>query len=174
MITIYVLYILTFYIQVIDIMDFTMFWNSILSIQTFGHTIHIIMYYIWSGKYVFSDSKMSGTPQMFTKFLEYRIFGLIDGIFNYFVLIVLFISGNLYLDKYLFWLYIYPLCIFILQISNWSTDYRNRILCRGQGFQTWFYQQIAVPKWKKARRSYLRRHPSQGGSDNNSYALMLE
>ena len=55
---------ITFKIESFNFMNFTLFWNCILFIITISHTIHFIMYYIWAGKHVFGDSKMSGSSEI--------------------------------------------------------------------------------------------------------------
>eukprot|EP01083_Nonionella_stella_P221210 790553_1 len=143
------------------IVAFHIFWSLIWIIHCICHTFHFIVYYKWSRRYTFSDSNMNSSLGTCVECHAHMFSGCIDAMIIYLILVVVLVFGNVFGDTYMFYLYIYPLCIMILQISNFQTDYRNRI-SYPRCCVDYYRNRIVLPQFNEARRIYFRRHPSQG------------
>ena len=107
---------------------------------------------------MYSDAQLSGSLSAFKRMYGYRFSGIIDRAAVQLILIVLLIFGNIYGRQYVFYLYIYPFCMLVLQIGNFQSDYRNRIpfpsCCRD-----WYLNRVStifdeeVQKKKKREQS---------------------
>merc|ERR1712228_186225 len=122
---------------------FAIFWNSMLLIWFICHTFHTAIYWRVTYNVVYSDAQLCGSLISFKRMYSYRFSGSIDRALVHFILIVLLIFGNFYGRDYVFYLYIYPICILILQFGNFQSDYRNTIpfpqCCRD-----WYTNKVSV------------------------------
>ena len=106
---------------------FAMFWNSMLFVYFVCHSFHSFVYWRVTYTVVYSRAQLSGSVMSFKEMYDYRLTGIIDRAIVHFILILLFIFGNIYGRQYVFYLYVYPFCMLLLQIGNFQSDYRNTI-----------------------------------------------
>jgi len=115
---------------------FELFWNMTLCVHSAAYAFHYMVYWRITEKTGYSDAQLSGSITSFREMYGYRLSGIVDRCVVLVMLVLLWIVGNVYGRHYVFYAYLYPSCIIVLQISNFQSDNRNAIpvsrfgLCR--------------------------------------------